>query len=245
MDKKRRSFCIPASPFLSYIEEPLIAEALEIRQPASLKIGITGGIACGKSVVSKYLKRKRALVIDTDEIAHLLLAGPNPTYDAVIARFGAEIATCPDGPIDRKKLGRIVFSDPQAKQDLENITHPAIDANMLAAMAKHRPGQVVVVQIPLLFECGIDKKGYFDEIWAITVDPAIQLERLMKRNNLTQEDALRRINSQMSQEEKAKRANRVIYNSGTLTNTRAQVRRELRAAIRTFKRRNRTDNTSA
>lgn len=199
-----------------------------------ITIGITGGIACGKSSVSQVLESKGALVIDTDEIAHALLAGPNPTYDAVLARFGKDIATHPGGPIDRKRLGQIVFSDPQAKRDLEEITHPAIDAQMLEAMTQHSPGQVVAVQIPLLFECGIDKKGYFDEIWAITVDPATQLERLMKRNNLTQEDALRRINSQMSQFEKAKRSTRVIDNSGTPPQTRTLVLRRLRSVKEKF-----------
>ncbi|MBX9878075.1 MAG: dephospho-CoA kinase [Candidatus Obscuribacterales bacterium] len=201
---------------------------------APIRIGITGGIACGKSSVSQVLKSKGALVIDTDEIAHALLAGPNPTYDAVLARFGEDIATHPGGPIDRKRLGQIVFSDPQAKRDLEEITHPAIDANMLEAMAQHSPGQVVAVQIPLLFECNIDKRGYFDEIWAITVDPVTQLERLMKRNNLTQEDALRRINSQMSQFEKARRSTRVIDNSGTPMQTRKLVLKRLRSVKEKF-----------
>lgn len=197
---------------------------------APLRIGITGGIACGKSSVSAKLSEKGVLVIDTDEIAHTLLAKPNSTYDAVLARFGKDLVNEPGGPIDRKRLGQIIFSNLQAKRDLEAIMHPAIDHMMLEQMQEHQPGQVVAVQVPLLFECNLHKKGYFDEIWAITVKPAIQLERLMKRNNLTQEEALKRINAQMSQNEKAKLANRVIDNSGTLSETRKIIMQRLRDA---------------
>jgi len=200
------------------------------RRNAPLRIGITGGIACGKSSVSKVLAEKGALVIDTDEIAHALLAGPNPTYNAVLERFGADLVDEPAGPINRKRLGQIVFNDLQAKRELEEIMHPAIDAQMLQAMDKANRGQVVAVQIPLLFECKLHEKDYFDEIWVITVDPAIQLERLMKRNNLTQEEAQKRINSQMSQNEKTKLSDRAINNSGTPPETRAAVLHQLRAA---------------
>lgn len=197
---------------------------------ASLRIGITGGIACGKSSVSSVLAEKGVLVIDTDDLAHGLLAGPNPTYDAVLARFGAHLVDEPGGPIDRKRLGQIVFSNSDDKRDLEAIMHPAINALMLDEMNQAKPGQVVAVQIPLLFECKLQEKGYFDEIWAIVVDPDIQLERLMKRNNLTQEEALKRINAQMSQTEKVRLSDRVINNNGSLPETRAIVLYQLRAA---------------
>lgn len=200
----------------------------------SLRIGITGGIACGKSSVSTVLAEKGVLVIDTDELTHRLLAAPNPTYEAVLARFGTHLVNEPGGPIDRKQLGQIVFSNADDKRDLETIMHPAIDAMMLQEMNQAMPGQVVAVQIPLLFECNLQEKGYFNEIWAIVVDPEIQLERLMKRNNLTQEEALKRINAQMSQAEKARLANRIIDNSDSLQHTRAIVMRRLRAAKHKF-----------
>ncbi|MBX9695172.1 MAG: dephospho-CoA kinase [Cyanobacteria bacterium] len=196
----------------------------------SLSIGITGGIACGKSSVSAILAEKGILVIDTDEISHRLLASPNPTYEAVLARFGSDLATEPGGPINRKRLGQIIFSNADDRRDLEAIMHPAIDALMLQEMDEHKPGQIVAVQVPLLFECKLHEKGYFDEIWAITVEPAIQLERLMKRNNLTQEEAQKRINAQMSQDEKVTLSDRAINNSGTLPQTRAAVLYQLRAA---------------
>lgn len=216
-------------PSLDELKSRIRTLAKELKKP--LRIGITGGIACGKSSVSEHLAKKGVLVIDTDDLTHQLLAKPNPTYRAVLARFGDDLATQPGGPIDRKRLGRIIFSNPQAKKDLEGIMHPAINKLMLQQMETHKPGQVVAVQVPLLFEVGLQHKGYFDEIWTIKVDPAIQLERLMKRNNLTQEEALRRINAQMSQDEKARLANRVIDNSGSLQATRALVTRRLRAAM--------------
>jgi fumarate hydratase class II len=198
-----------------------------------LWIGVTGSIACGKSAVGKMLEELGALVVDTDDLSHELMAVPNPTYDAVLARFGQDIATAPGKPIDRQKLGKIVFADEQALRDLEAIMHPAIIALMHKRLAEARPGQPAVALVPLLFEHRL--QHCFDEVWTVAVDPKVQLERLMRRNGLTEEEARNRIAKQWSQEIKKKMADRVVDNSGSLSDTRVLVTRRLAASKRKAK----------
>ncbi|MBI4534501.1 MAG: dephospho-CoA kinase [Candidatus Melainabacteria bacterium] len=185
------------------------------------RIGITGGIACGKSAVGKYLSGKGIPVIDTDHLGHELLGSPNPAYQKLLDRFGTDLVDKPGGPISREKLAKIVFVDKQAKADLEAITHPAIE-NLLDERINSLNGEdIVVVLVPLLFECGLEPK--YDEIWAVLVDHKTQVSRLKARNNLTDEQAMVRINSQWPQEKKAARSHRIIDNSGTLDETYRQT----------------------
>src|SRR5262249_18570570 len=145
-------------------------------EPApSLRLAITGGIASGKSAVGKMLSELGALVIDTDDLSHELMQAPNPTYDAVIKRFGADIAQHPSGPIDRKKLAAIVFADKAALLDLEAIMHPAIMALLDARLSARRSGQVGVALVPQLFEKGLQCR--FDRVWTVYVRPEVQLQR--------------------------------------------------------------------
>ena len=196
-------------------------------------LGITGSIATGKSAVGTMLQSLGVHIIDTDDLSHELQAGPNPTYNALVARFGDDIVDTADGAINRKKLGAKVFGDDSALRDLNAIMHPAIEALLRERLAA-RSERIVGVMVPLLFEVGWDKRFKPTEIWCVTADEAVQVDRLMKRNGLTREQALQRISTQMPQAEKARRSNRRINNSGTLEQTRKQVLSRLRAVHRKF-----------
>lgn len=197
-----------------------------------LLLGITGSIATGKNAVGDMVKKLGAEVIDTDDLAHEFLATPNATYHALLARFGADLADVAGGPINRKKLGTMVFGNEAALSDLNAIMHPAIAALLEERLARLKTVPVVAVLVPLLFECGWQNR--FDEVWCVIVDDETQLARLIARNGLSREQAVARINSQMPQKEKARRSNRVVNNSGTLSATAVQVRRKLTAAKRKF-----------
>lgn len=184
-------------------------------------IAVTGGIASGKSLVGKYLSDKGLPVIDTDHLAQELLDSPNPAYQKVLDRFGADLVDKPGGPISREKLARIVFSDAQSRKDLEAILHPAI-ADLCQERMKALAGKdIVVVLVPLLFEAGLESK--YDEVWCVLVDRDTQVERLKNRNGLSDEQARARINAQWPQEKKAARSHRIIDNSGTPEETFKQV----------------------
>ncbi len=183
------------------------------------RIGLTGNIATGKSVVGRMLVELGAERIDADQVAHAVIAPEGVAYPAVIAAFGTGILA-PDGTIDRRKLGDIVFSDPEALARLEQLTHPPIITIIEARIAASRAPVVVVEAIKLL-ESGI--ADHYDAIWVTTCPEAEQLARLMRSRGLTREDALRRIHAQPPQAEKLARADVVINTSGSLDETRAQV----------------------
>lgn len=200
-----------------------------------LVVGITGGIACGKNAVGDMLRARGAVIIDADDLAHELLRGPNPAYNALLERFGSGIATSEGGPIDRPKLGAIMFNDKVALADVNAIMHPAIAKLMEARMAQVKGTSLLAVMVPLLFECGWQDR--FDEVWCVVVDEKTQIVRLRKRNNLTRKQALARIAAQMPQAQKAKLSDRVIDNSGTLADTEKQVASRHKAAMRKFRKR--------
>ncbi|SRR5579875_1342440 len=192
-------------------------------------IAITGSIASGKSLVGQFLKDAGVFVLDTDEIAHNLLSSPNQAYQAVLDRFGADLVDGPGGPINREKLGNIVFADKKANDDLKAILHPAIKAATQAEIDRHRDRELIVVQVPLLFESKLEAE--YDEVWTVLVDRKVQVERLKARNNkLTDEQAEARIAAQWPQEKKAARSHRIIDNSGAKEETMEQVRKCLAAA---------------
>jgi fumarate hydratase class II len=208
------------------------ATMTEPERAPRLLLGITGGIACGKNAVAKFLAERGVAVIDTDDLGHELQASPNATYNALLSRFGADIVDSSGGPINRKKLGARVFGNDAALADLNAIMHPAIRALMEEKLLALKHVQIVAVMVPLLIESGWQAR--FDEAWCVTVDPEVQVSRLMKRNGHTREQALVRIAAQMPQAEKARVCTRVIDNSGSLEQTRKLVLRRLSAVKRKF-----------
>lgn len=183
-------------------------------------IGVTGNIACGKSLVLDTLAKLGAETIDADRVAHEVMAPGTPTAERVIAAFGEEIRG-PDGGINRRALGAIVFRDPDKLALLDSLAHPPTVAAIRERVAASTAA-VVAIDAIKLFEAGVAEDC--DEVWVVTCTPEQQVERLMRRNGFDREEALRRIQAQPPQEEKVRRADRVIDNSGTVENTVAQVK---------------------
>lgn len=183
-------------------------------------VGLTGNIATGKSLVLRQLAGLGAETIDADLVAHQVMQPGTPTAEAIIAEFGEEIRGEDDG-IDRRKLGPIVFSDPAKLARLDEIAHPPTVA-AIREQVKASQARVVVIDAIKLYEAGLDHDC--DDVWAVYCEPEKQLERLMARNHLDREEALRRIHAQPPQEEKTRRAGRVIDNSGSIEETERQVR---------------------
>lgn len=189
-------------------------------------VGLTGGIACGKSTVSRMLAECGAAVVDADRIAREVVRPGMPALDEIREAFGSEVLT-PEGELDRKRLGSIVFADPEARRRLEGITHPRIRAEMQRQMAEwngNDPDKLVVADIPLLFESGLDKHYDFEEIIVVYIPRELQIERLTERDGISRADAERRLAAQWPIEEKRSRADVVIDNSGTLAETERQVK---------------------
>lgn len=186
-------------------------------------IGLTGGIASGKSTVSALFVREGAALVDADVIAREVMLPGHPVLAAAVQAFGDRILR-PDGSLDRAGLGDIVFRDPEALQTLNNLTHPAIRREIrerMDALEQEDPQRLVIVDIPLLYESGLDK--LFEQIIVVYIPRRVQLARLMERSGMTLEQAEDRIAAQMDIELKRKRATYVIDNSGTLEVTERQV----------------------
>ncbi|MFO3787251.1 dephospho-CoA kinase [Bacillus mojavensis] len=188
----------------------------------TLVIGLTGGIASGKSTVANMLIDKGITVIDADIIAKQAVEKGMPAYRQIIDEFGEDILL-ENGDIDRRKLGAMVFTNEQKRLALNSIVHPAVREEMLKRRDESIANQetFVVLDIPLLFESKLE--SLIDKIIVVSVTKELQLERLIKRNQLTEEEALSRIRSQMPLEEKVSRADNVIDNSGTLEETKQQL----------------------
>ncbi|MEZ4488426.1 MAG: dephospho-CoA kinase [Cyanobacteriota/Melainabacteria group bacterium] len=184
-------------------------------------LGITGTIASGKSSAGKILQELGVPVIDTDHIVHEILAQDPTVKKAVKDRFGEEVLTN-EGKIDREKLGKVVFSDHEAKKSLEAIVHPATIMQCRKLIEEKNDNPVVAILVPLLFEARLESE--YDEIWTIFTDEAILKERLAKRNGLDSVEIEKRLGAQMSQNEKVMRADHVIDNSDSLENTRNQIK---------------------
>jgi dephospho-CoA kinase len=195
---------------------------VERRADTPYLIGVTGNIACGKSAVLARLAEHGAETIDADRVVHALMEPGEVVWSAVREAFGAGVIA-PDGRIDRRALGAIVFADPAQLARLEGLTHPAVRARILAQIADagRRGVKVVAIDAIKLYEGGLAESC--DETWAVTCDPAQQLARLMARNGFDEAEARRRIAAQPPQAEKVARADLTIDNSGTLDATRAQV----------------------
>jgi dephospho-CoA kinase len=187
----------------------------------SLVIGLTGGIASGKSTVSDLFREYKIPVIDADVVAREVVEPGEPALAAIVKSFGEEILLS-DGTLDRPKLGSIIFRDEQKREQLNNIVHPVVRERMTAERDRlKKTYPAVVLDIPLLFEG--NQLQLVDKVVVVYVDSSVQLERLMRRNELTEQAALDRINSQMSLEQKASKADAVIDNNGTPKETQEQL----------------------
>ncbi|MCM3127277.1 dephospho-CoA kinase [Paenibacillus provencensis] len=188
-----------------------------------MNIGLTGGIATGKSSVSRYLVSLGAILIDADQIAREVMLPGHPVLAAVIERFGQAVLN-EDGTLHRKKLGEIVFGNSAELKALNDITHPAIRQEMRERMRmfeQEQPDKLVVSDIPLLYESRLSEQ--FEQVMVVYVPAEVQLKRLMERDGISKEDALSRLNAQMDIEEKKRRADIVIDNSGSMEETKAQI----------------------
>lgn len=188
----------------------------------TLVLGITGGIASGKSSIAAMLADLGAVVVSADQLAREAVAPGTATLTLLVEAFGPAIVDA-SGALDRAALGRIVFADPAARERLNAITHPAI-ARLSEARLGELRGQgvpLVVYEAPLLFEAGAEQR--VDRILVVIVDPAVQRQRLADRDCLSAEQIAARIAAQWAQAEKVARADYVIDNSGTFEQTRGQV----------------------
>jgi dephospho-CoA kinase len=188
-------------------------------------IALTGGIAAGKSTVAARLAEHGAIVIDADRLAREAVEPGTPGLAAIRDRFGASVIA-PDGTLDRPALGAIVFSDGEARLDLNAITHPAV-ADLLKArlveISAHDPDAVVVYDVPLLAESGGRRGGLFEFVVVVEAPVETRIERLIQFRGMAREEAERRVGSQASDEERRALADVVIDSGGTLDETLAQV----------------------
>jgi dephospho-CoA kinase len=185
------------------------------------RVGLTGGIATGKSVVRAEFERLGVPTIDADVVAREVVAAGTPALAAILARFGSGVLDS-DGALDRRKLGSIVFADEGARRDLERIVHPAVKAGVDVWLdSLEQKHNVAVAVIPLLYETGRERD--FDVIVTTACKPEEQLRRVMTRDSLSELQAKQRIAAQLSTEEKVRRADFAIWTDGTYDNTRRQV----------------------
>ncbi|CAM3853517.1 dephospho-CoA kinase [Alicyclobacillus pomorum] len=191
----------------------------------SVIVGLTGGIATGKSTVTKMLRDLGAYVVDADVWARRVVEPGSRGLKEIVESFGENVLN-PDGTLNRQALGAIVFHDAQARQRLNAITHPKVREGMKQETAEYvrtHPGEPVVWDVPLLFEG--ETHRLVDTTILVYVDEATQLARLMARDGLTEQDATARIRAQMPIEDKRKLADYIIDNRGTTEQTREQVAR--------------------
>lgn len=184
-------------------------------------IGLTGGIGCGKSQAAAFLKELGAVHVDADAISRSLTADGGEALPAIRERFGDSVFNA-DGSLNRAQLGGIVFASEAHRRVLEGILHPLVQSRMLAEIeaAGARGEKVVVLDVPLLFETGMDV--LCDETWTVTAGAQTQLERVMERG-LSMESAQARIDSQMSTEERNARSTRVINTDRSIERTQAEL----------------------
>jgi dephospho-CoA kinase len=186
-------------------------------------IGLTGGIASGKSSVARILESLGVVVVDADQLAREAVAPGEEAYLSIVSEFGEGIVN-PDRTINRQALGKIVFADSSARRRLEQITHPAIArrAEERLAALRNAGTPVVVYMAPLLIEAGVTSR--VDEIWVVYADRETQVARLMLRDGLSSDETLQRLAAQMPMEEKRTYGKIVIDNNGTPEETERQVR---------------------
>lgn len=185
-------------------------------------IGLTGSIASGKSTVSAMLKEKGYPIVDADEIARLVVEPGTPVIQEIEEAFGREVIR-EDGSLHRENLGALIFGDEEKRKKLNGIIHPAIRAEMLKQKETHlaNGANTIIMDIPLLFESKLH--SFVERIIVVTVTPEVQKDRLMKRNELTEQEAVKRIASQLPLAFKEAKADAVIDNNGTIEKTAQQL----------------------
>lgn len=185
-------------------------------------IGLTGGIACGKSVVSNYLQKRGIAIIDADKIAHALAAPHQPIWELYVQHFGTKILQ-EDGSLNRRLLGQLIFANPQELAWTNQSLHPIIRSAIISKIDHYRRqgSKLVIVDIPLLFEAHWQED--MDEVWVVFANHDMQLARIVERDGLSLTEASERIASQMPVREKVKLADCIIDNSHTLEDTYRQV----------------------
>lgn len=196
-----------------------------------LLVGLTGGLATGKSTAARLFRRCGAVVLDADRLARQALAPGRPAWRELRRAFGRRVLA-PDGTVDRAALARLVFADPASLRRLNAIVHPRVareQARLTREAAARDPSAVVVYDVPLLFEAGLDRK--VDAIVVVTADRRSQLARLLERNGFGRAEALRRIRAQMPLARKAARADHLLDGTKPLS----ELRRDVLALYRRFR----------
>ena len=182
-------------------------------------VGLTGGIASGKSYVASLLVGHGASAIDADDVARQVVLPGSIGLSQVLSKFGEEVLL-PSGELDRKKLGDVVFANPERRKELESILHPLIRARTMELISS-QSSEVVVYAVPLLVEANVDYP--FDTVITVEAGADNQVERLMSSRALSMNEARQRVDAQTSSDERIKRADFVIDSSGTKEQTRQQV----------------------
>ena len=193
-------------------------------------IGLTGGIGTGKTEVSNILRRLGAEVINADEMAHDTYRRGSDAWSSLRSAFGDRILTA-EGEIDRRVLGSVVFDDPDALNRLNEIVHPAVRSLLVERLGEldDKDTGAAVVEVVLLLEAGWQE--LFDEIWVVTADEDMAVDRTVSRSGMTAAEVRSRIGSQMPQTERAGRADLVVSNNGTLDELQGKVERLWRARV--------------
>ena len=182
-------------------------------------VGLTGGIASGKSFVASLLADLGASTIDADEVAREVVSLGSPGLSAVVSEFGSEVLL-PSGELDRQKLGDIVFSDPQSRMRLEAILHPLIKVRT-TELINSQSSEIVVYSVPLLVEAKVDYP--FDSVITVEAGSENQVERLVRSRSLTEDEARKRVSAQTTEAMRVERADYVIDSSGSKDETKSQV----------------------
>ncbi len=184
-----------------------------------VRVGLTGGIASGKSMVAAELAARGAIIIDADVLAREVVEPGTPALAAIVDRFGIQVLK--DGQLDRSRLAEIVFADPIARRDLERIVHPAVRERAANLERAAGDAAVVVHVIPLLVETGQHED--FDLVVTVDADRETQVQRLMARNGFTRAEAESRIGAQATREDRTRAADVVLYNTGSMTQLKQQI----------------------
>lgn len=185
-------------------------------------IGLTGGIGSGKSTVSQFLAELGAIIIDADKVGHEAFQPDTPAWHDVIAAFGRQVLS-PSGEIDRKKLGEIVFNDPDSLSCLNQIMHPRMYDMMQAQIEEYRKQGVAVVVIEAAILIEANWQSLVDEVWVTVTPESTVIRRLKDQRGLDEEQTLARIRSQISTDERTKQADVIINNDGNLDEVRIRV----------------------
>jgi dephospho-CoA kinase len=193
----------------------------------SIVIGLTGSIATGKSTVSNMFRDLGLPVVDADRISREVVEPGEKAYEEIVLAFGEDILL-PDGSINRKKLGSVVFTNEEKRKQLNEIVHPEVRKSMLQKRDEYieKGYNAVVLDIPLLFESKLT--GYVDKTLVVFADEEVQLNRLMERDNSSKDEAIQRIQAQIPVKQKAQMADAVINNNGSIEETKEQLIAQLK-----------------